>query len=93
MQEQAEIPHNALILEAPATADPDLKIAIVLSPKALGHLRAAREAEPQACIGPLNHRVPDLSKSWVHVCPRARYESPIVSPRRNAASSLSAFRE
>src|ERR1700722_9125332 len=40
----------------------------------------------------LNHRVPALSKSWTHVSPRARCESPIVSPPRNAANSLSAFR-
>jgi hypothetical protein len=40
----------------------------------------------------LNHRVPALSKSWAQIYPLARRESLIVSPRRNAANSLSAFR-
>jgi len=37
----------------------------------------------------LNHRMPVLSKSWAHVSRRARCESLIISPRRNATNNLS----
>jgi hypothetical protein len=48
-------------------------------------------AADYAAVHLLNRQNPALSKSLAHASPRVRRASPIVSPRQNAANSLSAF--